>query len=58
MRIFNVDGSEVAACGNATRCVASLILGLQRGDKMVIQTRFVWMDRVVCYGVGEIERGG
>lgn len=25
MRIFNADGSEVDACGNATRCVARLI---------------------------------
>ena len=27
MRIFNADGSEVAACGNATRCVAQLVGG-------------------------------
>ena len=27
MRIFNADGSEVEACGNATRCVALLIGG-------------------------------
>lgn len=27
MRIFNPDGSEAGACGNATRCVASLIMG-------------------------------
>ncbi|NKD55592.1 MULTISPECIES: diaminopimelate epimerase [unclassified Haematospirillum] len=27
MRIFNPDGSEAGACGNATRCVASLLLG-------------------------------
>lgn len=27
MRIFNADGSEVAACGNATRCVAALLGG-------------------------------
>jgi diaminopimelate epimerase len=27
MRIFNPDGSEVEACGNATRCVALLIDG-------------------------------
>jgi diaminopimelate epimerase len=26
MRIFNADGNEVEACGNATRCVASLLL--------------------------------
>lgn len=26
VRIFNADGSEVAACGNAMRCVARLIL--------------------------------
>ena len=25
MRIFNADGGEVAACGNATRCIARLI---------------------------------
>lgn len=27
MRIWNADGSEVAACGNATRCVAALLGG-------------------------------
>jgi diaminopimelate epimerase len=39
MRIFNADGSEVAACGNATRCVA-LLLAQERGRPRVsIQTR-------------------
>ena len=33
MRIWNADGSEVAACGNATRCVAQLL-----GGKAVIET--------------------
>ena len=27
MRIRNPDGSEAGACGNATRCVASLLSG-------------------------------
>ncbi|MEQ1549085.1 MAG: diaminopimelate epimerase [Chakrabartia sp.] len=27
MRIFNADGSEVEACGNATRCIALLMKG-------------------------------
>ncbi len=26
MRIYNPDGSEARACGNATRCVADLIM--------------------------------
>jgi len=38
MRIHNPDGSEAGACGNATRCVASLI-GLETGqDRVVIRT--------------------
>jgi diaminopimelate epimerase len=39
MRIFNADGSEVAACGNATRCVG-LLLARERGRPRVsIETR-------------------
>ncbi|USI73080.1 diaminopimelate epimerase [Sphingomonas morindae] len=34
MRIFNPDGGEVEACGNATRCVATLL-----GDGATIETR-------------------
>ena len=30
MRIWNADGGEVAACGNATRCVAALLGGQAR----------------------------
>lgn len=30
MRIFNADGSEVEACGNATRCVATMFDGPAR----------------------------
>ena len=30
MRIFNADGGEVEACGNATRCVVSLLGGSAR----------------------------
>jgi len=31
MRIWNADGGEVSACGNASRCVASILLD-ERGD--------------------------
>lgn len=39
MRIFNADGSQVDACGNATRCVA-LVLSEETGRKQAtIETR-------------------
>ncbi len=38
MRIYNVDGREAEACGNATRCVAWLLLEEQEADKLVIAT--------------------
>lgn len=39
MRIFNADGSQVDACGNATRCVA-LVLSQESGrDEATIETR-------------------
>lgn len=38
MRILNVDGREVEACGNATRCVAWLLLEEQGADEVCIET--------------------
>ena len=39
MRILNADGSEVGACGNASRCVASLLYpGIGR-NRLSIETR-------------------
>jgi diaminopimelate epimerase len=38
MRIHNADGGEVEACGNATRCVASLLLREQGKDQVAIET--------------------
>lgn len=38
MRIFNADGSEVSACGNATRCVAVLLAGELGRRKIAIET--------------------
>ena len=38
MRIYNPDGSEAQACGNATRCVASLVMDEQKSDDVMIQT--------------------
>ncbi|WP_207480136.1 diaminopimelate epimerase [Arenibaculum pallidiluteum] len=38
MRIYNPDGSEAGACGNATRCVASLVSEEESGGPVGIQT--------------------
>lgn len=39
MRIWNSDGGEVAACGNATRCVGQLLMEESGSDWATIQTR-------------------
>jgi len=38
MRIYNPDGSEAGACGNATRCVASLVMDERKADQVTVQT--------------------
>ncbi len=38
MRIWNADGSEVGACGNATRCVATLIAEERSRPAVTIET--------------------
>lgn len=38
MRIFNAEGGEVDACGNATRCVAALVAEELTRDQINIQT--------------------
>jgi diaminopimelate epimerase len=39
MRILNADGSEVAACGNATRCVGRLVMDETGARSASIETR-------------------
>jgi diaminopimelate epimerase len=39
LRFWNVDGREVDACGNATRCVAWLLLEEQSSDEVLLQTQ-------------------
>jgi diaminopimelate epimerase len=38
MRIHNPDGSEAGACGNATRCVASLLMAETGRDAVTVRT--------------------
>ena len=39
MRIFNAEGGEVESCGNASRCVASLIFDEKGTDTSTIDTK-------------------
>ena len=38
MRIYNSDGGEVGACGNATRCIGRLIMDEKSSDQVTIET--------------------
>jgi diaminopimelate epimerase len=38
MRIYNPDGSEAGACGNATRCVADILMRQSGSDAVTILT--------------------
>lgn len=46
MRIYNADGSESSSCGNATRCIASLM----PKEQVIVETRAGLLD---CRVAGE-----
>ncbi|MGH6735236.1 MAG: diaminopimelate epimerase [Methyloceanibacter sp.] len=47
MRIWNADGGEVAACGNAARCVAALVAEEQGRPQVTIETEDAVLGAVV-----------
>jgi diaminopimelate epimerase len=58
MRIRNPDGSEAGACGNATRCVASLLASESGRPQAVIQTiSGLLPSRVLADGRVEVDMG-
>lgn len=44
MRIFNADGGEVSSCGNASRCVAALMIEELDRDHVVVETKAEMLD--------------
>jgi diaminopimelate epimerase len=50
MRIFNPDGGEVEACGNATRCIARLLMDQRGSDHVVVQTAAGLLDAQAAAG--------
>lgn len=63
MRIYNPDGSEAGACGNATRCVASLLYAESGREEAVIETLNGLLptkaagDGLICVDMGEARFG-
>ena len=49
MRIFNADGGQVSACGNATRCVARLLMEESGRGETTLRTR-AGLIRVIAAG--------
>lgn len=47
MRIWNADGGEVGACGNAARCVAALVAAEKGGSRVTIETESGVLGAVV-----------
>lgn len=58
MRIRNADGGEVEACGNATRCVAELLMKENGRDHVVIETMAGLLDaEAVGNGLISVDMG-
>ncbi|MDZ7644618.1 MAG: hypothetical protein U5K76_10610 [Woeseiaceae bacterium] len=53
MRIYNMDGREAEACGNATRCVAWLLLVERSADNVTVETLAGLLH---CERAGELRR--
>lgn len=47
MRIFNADGGEVGACGNAARCVAAIVAAERGRQEVSIETQSGVLDAKV-----------
>ncbi len=58
MRILNADGSEVNACGNASRCVAALLYPELGRERLTIETRAGVLDaQVAADGLVTVDMG-
>lgn len=48
LRIYNNDGTEVGACGNATRCIAKLLIDESRAAKVTLETKAAKLEAVMA----------
>src|ERR1044072_5225738 len=57
MRILNADGSEAEACGNATRCVANILIKESRGRPVTVETVAGLLECSAADGLGTGDMG-
>ena len=58
MRVFNADGGEVSTCGNATRCVAAVLMAELARDRVTLATRAATLRcRAAPGGLVEVDMG-
>jgi diaminopimelate epimerase len=57
LRFFNADGSESGACGNGTRCVASLLLAETGRNAIRLDTRSGRLEATVQHGLVTVDMG-
>jgi diaminopimelate epimerase len=57
MLIFNSDGSESSACGNATRCVALMLMKESNSNKITIQTKAGYLKSFKNNDLVEVNMG-
>ncbi len=48
LRIYNNDGTEVAACGNATRCIGKLLIDETNAQKVTLETKAAKLEAVMA----------
>ncbi len=57
MRIYNYDGGEVEACGNATRCIAALIGKEKNKDEIIIATSVGFLPSKIAGEIISVDMG-
>jgi diaminopimelate epimerase len=57
MRIYNADGGEVGACGNASRCVAKLLISELKKPEVVLETKAAKLKAHMSGGKVTVDMG-
>lgn len=57
LRIYNNDGTEVGACGNATRCIGKLLIDETKKQKVTLETKAAKLEAVMAGDAVSVDMG-